>query len=230
MTRTIGQVISEYRKKKGISQIELAETLEKYDIHIKNAAVSSWEKDVNTPTAQQLLAICQILRIHDIYTEFIGPTSSNPLSMLNQEGKKKVEEYCNLLLLSDEYKQKDNIIPFKKTMPISVLPASAGEGQLLSDELFEMVECENVPEMADFGVYLNGDSMEPRFHDKQLVWIEKCELITSGEIGLFGYNGEAFCKMLKADSSGTFLVSLNPNYEPIRISNDSITVFGKVLS
>lgn len=38
--------------------------------------------------------------------------------MLNQAGKKKVEEYCNLLLLSDEYKQKDNIIPFKKTMPI----------------------------------------------------------------------------------------------------------------
>ncbi len=108
MPSTIGQVISENRKKIGMSQIELAEALETYDIHVKNAAVSSWEKDVNTPTAQQLLALCQILKINYIYTEFIGPNINNPLSMLNQEGKKKAEEYINLLLLSDEYVLNDS--------------------------------------------------------------------------------------------------------------------------
>ena len=44
------------------------------------------------------------------------------------------------------------------------------------DENFETIEVgEEVPAQADFGIALNGDSMEPRYHDKQAVWFtDKC--------------------------------------------------------
>lgn len=44
------------------------------------------------------------------------------------------------------------------------MPTSAGTGNYLDDENFTETEVyEPVPEKADFGVYLDGDSMEPRF-------------------------------------------------------------------
>ena len=39
----IGDVIAKRRKEAGMSQSSLASRLLKYDIHIKNAAISSWE-------------------------------------------------------------------------------------------------------------------------------------------------------------------------------------------
>ena len=40
----IGEVISHYRREKKLSQIDIADMLQAYDIHITNGAVSSWEK------------------------------------------------------------------------------------------------------------------------------------------------------------------------------------------
>ena len=81
MRKQIGSVLALKRKEKGMSQIDIANALEKYDIHVKNAAVSSWEKNNNTPTAAQLLALCEILDITDIYTEFIGEHKNAPLEI-----------------------------------------------------------------------------------------------------------------------------------------------------
>ena len=39
----IGNVIATYRKEKGLSQVDLATRLETFDIHVGNAAVSTWE-------------------------------------------------------------------------------------------------------------------------------------------------------------------------------------------
>ena len=80
MRKQIGSVLALKRKEKGMSQIDIANALEKYDIHIKNAAVSSWEKNNNTPTEAQLLELCEILDIADIYTEFIGEHKNAPFA------------------------------------------------------------------------------------------------------------------------------------------------------
>ena len=36
----------------------------------------------------------------------------------------------------------------------------------------------SVPKGADFGVRVSGDSMEPVYHDGQIVWVEECETVT----------------------------------------------------
>lgn len=232
MSKQIGSVISAKRKDKNLSQIDLARELEKYDIHVKNAAISSWEKDKNIPTAAQLLAICEILDISDIYTEFIGENMNAPFSGLNIEGIQKAKEYIELLRASGLYKiESAEIIPFApRRMKISLLPTSAGTGEYLDDENFEEVDVyEPVPSKADFGVHLNGDSMEPRFKNEELVWFEKMEDLQSGELGLFFLNGMTYFKKYLNTKAGTFLVSLNAKYAPIQIKEyDSFKIFAKL--
>ncbi len=234
--KQIGEVISAKRKEIGLSQTDLANRLQDYNIHIKNAAVSSWEKNVNTPTAYQFLALCEILGIRDIYSEFIERDEKGILSGLNEAGKQRVLEYINLLKQSPEFVEKQDesrkIFQFCRKMPVALLAASAGLGEMVGDEMFEEVEVsDDVPDAADFGVRLSGNSMEPTFHEGQIVWIEKTDVIQPGEIGLFFLDGMTYCKRLIKDGKKIFLASENKKYEPIQIHNNSdIKVYGVVVS
>ena len=232
MKYNIGEVIAKHRKNKKLSQIELAEKLAEKDVSVTNAAISAWEKGNSMPTAESLLAVSEILEINDIYTEFIGENPLDPFRNLNEQGKKKAFEYITLLEQSGEYeKPRAEIIPFEpRIMRIALMPTSAGTGNYLDDENFTETEVyEPVPEKADFGVYLDGDSMEPRFKNGQLIWIEKTETLESGDIGLFFYDGMTFFKKLLNKETGTFLISLNPKYKPIPVTDLSdFKIFGKL--
>lgn len=233
MEKKIGATLATYRKKKKISQIELADKLTNYGINVSNAAISAWEKDISQPNTQQFLALCKILGITDIYNEFIGFNPDDPLARLNEEGKAKALEYIGLLLLSEQFqKQEATIIPFRRKIKWSLLASSAGTGEFLDDENFETIEVgEEVPEDADFGLALNGDSMEPRYHDKQAVWVQQTNSLSNGEIGIFYLDGMTYCKQLKDDKDGVYLVSLNSKYEPIKVTDDSsFKIFGRVLN
>ncbi len=233
MDRTLGSILASYRKKKKISQLELADELAKYGVNVSNAAISAWEKDSSVPNANQFLILCKLLGITDIYNEFIGFNPDDVLAKLNDEGKAKALEYISLLLLSEQFQKKEaTIIPFRRKIKWSLLASSAGTGEFLDDENFEIIEVgEDVPAEADFGLALNGDSMEPRYYDKQAVWIHKTDTLNNGEIGIFYLDGMTYCKQLKKDKSGMFLVSLNSKYEPIKITADStFKVFGRVLN
>lgn len=233
MDKKLGSILASHRKSKKISQLELADMLTHYGINVSNAAISAWEKDISTPNVNQFFALCKILGITDIYNEFIGFNHDDPLSRLNEEGKAKALEYINLLLLSEQFQKKEaTVIPFRRKIRWSLLASSAGTGEFLDDENFEIIEVgEEVPEAADFGLALNGDSMEPRYHDKQAVWVQKTDTLDSGEIGIFYLNGMTYCKQLKKDSDGLFLISLNSKYEPIKISEENdFRVFGRVLN
>ena len=230
--KQIGEVIATYRRKKKLSQAELTVLLEKYGVHIQHAAVSAWEKGKSSPHADAFLALCEILEIHDMYKEFIGENPSDPFLNLNESGMQKVLEYARLLELSDDYKKVETkILTFKpRVMKIALTSASAGTGNFLDEENFEEVEVNGpVPEKASFGVYLDGDSMEPRFGDGSLVWIEKTDIVENGEIGLFFLDGMTFFKKLVKKKTGTFLVSLNAKYRPIPIGEfSSFKVFGRL--
>ena len=233
MEKKIGVTLATYRKKKKLSQIELADKLTNYGINVSNAAISAWEKDISQPNTQQFLALCKILGITDIYNEFIGFNPDDPLARLNEEGKAKALEYIGLLLLSEQFqKQEATIIPFRRKIKWSLLASSAGTGEFLDDENFETIEVdEEVPEDADFGLALNGDSMEPRYHDKQAVWVQQTNSLSNGEIGIFYLDGMTYCKQLKDDKDGVYLVSLNSKYEPIKVTDDSsFKIFGRVLN
>ena len=229
--KKIGEVISEHRKNKKLSQVELSEKLSEKKIEVSNAAISAWEKGNSMPSAEALLATCEILGISDIYTEFIGANPMDPFKDLNEEGRQKVLDYAELLVKSGEYKKPENIIEFMpRTMKVALTRASAGTGNFLDEENFDEMEVlEPVPEKADFGVYIDGDSMEPRFHNEELVWIEQTDALESGDIGLFFLDGLTYIKKYVVNNAGTFLVSLNAKYKPLEVGEFStFKIFGKL--
>lgn len=230
--KDIGKTLADHRKKNHLSQIDISAKLQPYGISVKNAAVCAWERNASTPTATQLLALCEILGISDIYTEFIGENPHDPFKDLNEAGVRKALDYIDLLKKSGDYnKRVADVIPIKpRIMKIALMPTSAGTGNFLDDENFEEREIYGyVPKRADFGVYLDGDSMEPRFQDEELIWIEKTDYLDDGEIGLFYLDGMTFFKKFSRNKVGTFLVSLNAKYKPLQVKEDStFKIFGKL--
>ena len=213
-----------------VETYKASEILMKNGFKASNKAVSSWEKDTTEPSASLLLFLCKLLGITDIYGEYYGINPSNPMSGLNEEGKEKALDYIQLLVDSGKF-QNATIIPFRRKIRLFDIPASAGVGNFLDGDNFTEVEVgEEVPATADFGIRISGDSMEPRFVSGQIVWVQKQDILNSGEIGIFFLDGNAYCKKLQDDENGLYLVSLNRNYEPITINeNQTFKIFGKVV-
>ena len=228
----LGKTIAKHRKEHKIKQSELALKLEYYDIFVKPNTVSAWESGLSIPNSKQLLAICEILSIYDIYTEFISPNPINPFRNLNETGVAKVMDYIHLLEKSGEYKTSD-IIPIHilRERKVFYTTVSAGTGSFLDGEDYEIYTSPDIPEEASFGVYVSGDSMEPRYHNEELIWIEQTEQLEDGEIGIFYLDGNAYVKKFQNNENGTYLVSLNKKYNPIPVTeNNSFKIFGRVLS
>ncbi len=229
----LGSIITKYRKKKRLSQGELAELLTTHGTQTTNKSISHWELGRAEPTVSTLLAICKTLDITDLYGEYFGTNPDNPLSELNDEGKAKALEYIELLVESGKYATpKATIIPFIRTIKLFDIPASAGTGSFLDGEEYTEIEVgEEVPATADFGIRISGDSMEPQFINGQIVWVQQQESLMNGEIGIFFLNGDAYCKKLQDNKEGLFLISLNKKYDPIPVSKEaSFKIFGKVVS
>ena len=165
---------------------------------------------------------------------------------------KKVAEYEMDLIASRRY-QPGTEEPAKIDcimMPVSELPVSAGLGAFLEGEMFQQIQvpASSVPAGTEFGIYVSGDSMEPRYHDGQIVWVKRCEELECGDIGIFVYDDCGYLKKydehtpdksqaeLLTDSYGVVhnqpvLVSLNTKYSPILISPEQrFEIVGKVLN
>ena len=121
----------------------------------------------------------------------------------------------------------------RRAFPVYDSPAAAGRGEPVFSEdktVLEVREGE-IPEGADFGVRITGDSMEPFFSDGDIAYVTRASEIASGEIGVFLLNGESYCKKYVSENGRTALVSLNPAYEPIRVlDTDEIRLVGKVVN
>ena len=82
---------------------------------------------------------------------------------------------------------------------------------------------------ADAVFSVNGDSMEPDFHDKDLVLVERIQDgrdLQYGEIGAFITGNETYIKRYEKDG----LYSLNEKYKPINFKGEeSVYLIGRVL-
>ena len=105
--------------------------------------------------------------------------------------------------------------------------ASAGTGQIVFDmPPTEKIEIPDIPEYktVDYAIGVNGNSMEPEFSNGDILLIEMTEDIDIGEIGIFIVDNESYVKKLGNEE----LISLNPDYENIPLTEDS-KCMGKVV-
>ena len=107
--------------------------------------------------------------------------------------------------------------------------ASAGTGQYLNDVRVERIDLP-VDVDADFVIPIKGDSMEPDYHDGDLVFIQTSVDLNDGVIGVFNYNGEAYIKQLVIDTEQSYLHSLNPAYKDMPITPETdFRIIGEVV-
>ncbi len=134
--------------------------------------------------------------------------------------------------------EKANIIEFptEKTLSVNTIriylnSASAGFGEYLEDSDYEDIEMQDyIPQDADFGITIHGDSMLPQINDGDVVWVQEQDSIEENQIGVFVLNGDSLCKKLISMGGKLFLRSLNEKYNDIPITEfDDLKVIGKVL-
>ena len=240
----IGQKIAAARKKAGLSQPELSELLLRNGVHILTPGLSKWEKGETIPNAYQLLALCDALNIETGLQYFMGVPALKR-EALNNEGLRMLNSYREYLESKPRYTNQHRVEMIR--MRVSQLPASAGYGDYLDDESFETMQfpASAVPDGADFAVPVDGDSMEPLFHDGELAWIQLTPEVNVGDIGLFILDGSGYIKLYDErepedaeeyiDSNGFLhpqivLISQNDSYEPMVITPEmDFRVVGKVL-
>lgn len=101
----------------------------------------------------------------------------------------------------------------KRSLLLYDLPVSAGPGVYLDDATAESI---NVPDnektqIADYALRISGNSMEPKYHDGDILLVENCESVEIGELGIFVLDGNGYFKKYGGDT----LISLNPEYGEI---------------
>ena len=113
---------------------------------------------------------------------------------------------------------------------VPLVPISALAGSLNDFSLsVKRDDCETVISPIkdiDMAIKISGDSMEPTYHDGDKVFVEKCDSVDIGEVGIFVVNGDAYIKEL----GNKCLKSHNEKYKPIPLTeNDSVYCCGRVI-
>lgn len=99
---------------------------------------------------------------------------------------------------------------------------SAGTGLYLDDEQVETISfgADMIPTGTDFCLKVNGDSMDPMFHNGDYVFIKRETDFRNGSIGVVIVNGDAYLKKIYITDDSIKLVSLNKKYKDITVTQD----------
>ena len=243
----IGKRIAQARKQKGMSIAAFSKYLENFGVKIASGGAGKWETGYSIPNAYQMIAICSALEIENPIPYFMKDYQPE----LDETGLRKVREYRDDLIASGKYRPVTTLPEIIRyvDMPVSNLAVSAGTGAFLDEENFDMISFpeDQIPAGADFGIRISGDSMEPVYHDGQIVWVQRCESVGIGRVGVFIYDGEGYLKIYReepldeddadayTDSYGAVrtrpvLESYNPAYPPRPVNlNLEFQVVGRAL-
>lgn len=231
---------------------ELANTLNKKypnTVNFNKGKLSKWENGKEEPklSSIRILADFYNIRIDDFYADNSKFSSIETIyNQLEPPRQQKVYNFAENQLEEQEKenKQKNNSITsleqFRKRKEEKTIygitkwygAVSAGTGEFLTDETCEEIELpiEQIPDEADFCLSVNGDSMEPIFHDDDYVFIKRQLEIYSGSIGVVIVNGESFLKRIWFENNFVRLESFNKKYKDIIITeNDEFRIVGKVV-
>jgi len=236
MYNSIGATLSELRKSKKLMQKDVAAKLSARGFKTAAKTIYNWEKDLAQPGIPQFLALCELYEVDDVLWRFAG-IHKGIYAGLNQAGRQKAREFIDLLFHVGHYRDDPETVESTtenespRLLRLYDIPVSAGAGNFLDESGYEMIEAPAyVPASADFALRVSGDSMDPFIKDGQVVWVKTQEVPNSGDIGIFIYSGDVYCKKLIINGGKAFLRSLNPIYEDIEILEDfGFKTIGKVV-
>lgn len=136
---------------------------------------------------------------------------------LNEEWERSKER--------SEQIQKMDMETAAEILPVRIISyyqklASAGNRQVIFDDTaIDRLEIPDIPKYkrVSYAIGVNGHSMEPLYHDGDILLIEPTCEVEVGEIGIFIVDEKAYVKKLGVGE----LISLNKGYENIKITEYS---------
>ncbi len=231
--------LSFYMKQKGVDRNTLCA-----DLDLKYTTVRDWLKGITYPRIGKIELLANYFNINksDLIENKISTAQSDSLlekitntaRKLNTDNKKIVLRTSEELWESqNEEETKINEVSEKIVQLYGYdyydHATSAGTGQYLNDVRVEQIELP-IDVDADFVIPIKGDSMEPDYHDGDLVFIQTSVDLNDGVIGVFNYNGEAYIKQLVIDTEQAYLHSLNPDYKDMPITPETdFRIIGEVV-
>lgn len=246
-------ILRALRLRDGMTQSDLSRAL-----HVSITTVRNWESGGKQPSMGAILALS---RTFGVTTDaLLGRTDGNsggaaiaPISRaetallrdyraLDRHGRRAVELICSLEKerMDAESRSVVDLAAYRadggRMIPKYLTPPAAGSSVPLDGGDFEMI-CvgPDVPTEANYAVTVQGSSMEPYIRDGETVFVQSCEELRPGDVGIFAVDGATVCKQYYPRPDGTLmLLSANPALRQTNVvvgpdSGVSVTIQGRVL-
>jgi transcriptional regulator with XRE-family HTH domain len=234
---SFGEKIKSARKAKGLTQKQLAAK-----INAAHNSISDWENDKNKPDPDTIELLCGVLEITPNYLLAASPDDFSPKDKLlvrryndldsigqshvdsvlqwETERVQQIEQAASTVVEVADSDSQGRVLQYFHSV-------SAGAGEVLFDDVYtERITVPNKPQYhrVAYAVKVSGHSMEPLYHDKDILLVEPTCEISVGEIGIFNVNGQAYVKKLGKGK----LISLNKGYDDIPLTEESLCM-GRVV-
>lgn len=209
MNIILGNKIKGIRKKRGLSQAQLASlTVSSYQL------VSKWERGKVQPSYKKLIKICEALEI--------------PVAELT--GKTEIEEISDpgSYTYLPVYNVRGEAGPGEEIEEEKIIDALAFKKSWINNELHA--------QRSDlFLIYMRGDSMEPTLHANDIILIDRRETGISREgIYVLRVDNSLLVKRLQRQLDGSIdVISDNLLYKPMKLNLNSpvndLQIIGRVV-
>lgn len=226
----IGDKLRERRLELGMTQSQIAKIT-----GIKKNTISNYENNVSAPNENNIFKLMEVLKcdanylfewdkVEDIQLMLNEKASIKKYRTLDEYGKKAVDDLLDIEYERCQQEKKLEVIQ----LPISELKVSAGNGNWIEDNRYGTIKVADTPESrkADLVIEINGNSMEPTYHNGDNVLVRLQPSIDIGEIGVFVKDSDGYIKELGKNR----LISHNKEYKDIVLNEyTDIHCIGKVV-
>lgn len=240
------------RCERKISKRELVSSLP-----INYSTYANYESGFREPNSDVLQLIA---RHFDVSVDYILGASDNrkkadDVAVLNEHEHEHIQQYRRLdvhgremvdMVLQKQIERVNLLIMERRSgdgqdtrieLPVYQQRDTVGLGCYIGNDVcnqFELMRFMStaVSQKADFCVLVEGDSMEPKIFDNDIVFVKAMPRIEPDNIGLFMYEGEPYCKRLRVDykNGSIYLESLNKAVSPMLIAKpEKLRTIGLVI-
>lgn len=232
-TVKIGAVLKEHRKRAGVSQKDLADMMD-----VTRNTVINWEADKNKPDYDTIPELCAILGIP--LSELFGMQKDTELSPLEERLignfrllspiSRSVVDKMISAMLQEEMNARDKVLKTQfrifEEIPGSV---AAGTGNYIPNEppAYCFLRKNDRNSKADAIIRVSGRSMEPVYHDADMVYIQYTKAADPGEDVVCSSVDGCVIKRVNDDHTLYSLNAALPYGE--KSEDDHVQVFGRVV-
>ncbi|WP_162012537.1 XRE family transcriptional regulator [Streptococcus sp. S784/96/1] len=224
----IGNKIKEYRKIQGLTQKELAEK-----VGMGDTTIANYEKGFRTPKKNTLFKLANAfdISIDDLFppiekttpphtSDSLVTAINDKVTQLTTERRKNVLRFASDELDAQKAEEQGTDVeePMELYSVLTTTSLAAGVGYAFNDYDQETVYVGNRPPRHDLASFISGDSMEPKYHNGDIVYlVDKGFSSYSGEICAVAVNNKTYLKRVYTEKGQLRLVSINPKYDDIYI-------------